>query len=74
MIKLILVGLLAFHFRGIYAVFFYLQVADVVDLWLVYNTVYARYGGVPLSLNTVSVLLFGFVILKEWTQRNMQAS
>jgi hypothetical protein len=49
-------------------IFFALSVCDLVDYLLFYNRVWLHFGSLPVSMNTVSAVVFGFVILREWMQ------
>lgn len=50
--------------QKIAAVYFWIQVADTVDYLLTYNSVWARIGNVPLSMNTLGIIVFVFVCLR----------
>lgn len=47
-------------------VFFFLMCADLVDFMLSYNSPWTHIGVVPVSMNTISALVFGLVILHAW--------
>jgi hypothetical protein len=57
------------EYRGALWIFFALIVMDVVDYIVGYNSVWFRFHGFPVSMNTVSAVVFAFVILKEWKRR-----
>lgn len=44
--------------------FFWLQVADLVDYLLTYNSTWVNISGLPLSMNTLSIVIFGYVCLR----------
>lgn len=50
--------------------FFWIQVADFVDYLLSYNAVWFHAGLLPVSMNLVSVVVFGFVVLYERIKDN----
>lgn len=52
--------------RGALWVFFMLMICDLVDYILGYNEVWVKLSAFPVSFNTVSVLIFGLVIINEW--------
>lgn len=39
---------------------------DVIDYVVGYNSVWFRFQGFPVSMNTVSVCIFGVAIIREW--------
>lgn len=50
--------------------FFWLQVADFGDYLLSYNAIWFNLGLLPVSMNLVSVVVFGFVVLYERIKDN----
>lgn len=55
----------ATEYRGALWVFFWLLVADSVDYIFSYGAVWFTIGAFPVSMNTLKVVIFGGVILKE---------
>lgn len=51
-------------------VFFYLQVADLIDYVMTYNTQWFTFFGIPITFNILSAICFSFVILKEYDRTN----
>ena len=49
--------------------FFWLQLADTLDYLLTYNTVWFHLGLMPISMNVVKVLIFGFVVFHEYNSQ-----
>lgn len=47
-------------------VFFGLNFLDFVDFLLNYNTTWFRFEGIPITMNVVSSVIFGLIILREW--------
>lgn len=43
--------------------FFWLQVVDMIDYVMTYNTTWFEVGDIQVSMNLISVLVFGIVIL-----------
>lgn len=50
--------------------FFWLQVADFIDYLISYNAVWFHAGLLPVSMNLVSVVIFGCVVLYERIKEN----
>lgn len=50
--------------------FFWLQVADFSDYLLSYNAIWFNLGLLPVSMNLMSVAVFGFVVLYERIKDN----
>lgn len=46
-------------------VFLLLQIGDLVDYLLTYNSVWAQLGSVPVSFNTLAPVIFGLAILRD---------
>lgn len=65
---LVLAGLLAYYLRGTFVLFFGLCIIDFIDFLCTYNEVYS-FHGLPISVNTISVIVFGLVILNEWKKQ-----
>ena len=61
----------AYEYRFVIWIFFWFIVADLVDFVLMYNTQWFYIGEFPVTLNVVTALVFGGVILKEivWEKR-----
>lgn len=54
------------NYRGAVQVFFWLLVADLVDYFLTYGSIWFKLVDFPVSMNTTKVFIFGLVIAKEW--------
>lgn len=66
----IVYGLLAYHvpkFLKLGAwVLFGLQMLDFLDYLLFYNRIWLMIWSFPISMNIMKVVIFGFVVLREW--------
>lgn len=47
-------------------VFFWLMVLNLFDYLLFYNAVWFNLFWIPVSMNTVMIVIFGYVTFKEW--------
>lgn len=68
-ILILLAGIIyneATEYIGELKVFVWLLVADLVDYFLTYNTVWFRIGEFPVSMNILKCFIFGFTILNAW--------
>lgn len=50
--------------REVY-IFFYLQVLQLLDFIITYNTTWFHVGTIPISMNIISVAIFGLAILNR---------
>lgn len=57
------------RFKGALLVFFLLKIAVLIDYLLCYNIVWERIWGVPVSMSTFSILIFGLAICYQWIWR-----
>lgn len=46
-------------------IFFYIQVLQLLDFVITYNTTWFHVGTIPISMNIISVAIFGLVILNR---------
>lgn len=61
----------ATEYREALHIFLWLVIADTADMLLSYNSIWFHIGTLPVSMNTLSVFVFGLVILKEWTKKHI---
>ena len=69
LIKIILAYLLwaeAKKYKFVFFVFLWIQVFDLVDYLLSYNSIWFEVGQGPVSMNTVSIVIFAWAVLKEF--------
>lgn len=72
LVLIVLAGIIAneaTEYRGAMWVFFGLIVVDLFDYLLTYSGVWFHFYGVPVSFNILKGVIFGMVIIREWTQR-----
>lgn len=57
------------EYRGAIWCFFVLVVVDLCDYLICYSQVWFHLSGIPVSMNTLKVSIFGLAILNEWRKQ-----
>lgn len=58
-------------YRQALTVFFYLQVLDLVDYLLTYNTTWFKIGSIPITMNSLSFLIFGLFVWDSYNGKRL---
>ncbi len=69
LIKIILAYLLwaeAKKYKFVFFIFLWIQIFDLMDYLLSYNSVWFEIGNGPVSMNTVSIVIFAWAVLREF--------
>lgn len=61
----------ATEYREALHIFLWLVIADTADMLLTYNAIWFHIGSLPVSVNTISVVIFGLTILNVWMKKHI---